>query len=542
MQLPACWCGILDRQSNATRMKFFACSLLLLLTGWLTPIHTQDMQFGFPVRRQVANGTLEGDYSTRTGIQTYLGIPFAAPPIGDLRWKAPQAASDWEGVRSARDFGPRPVQKYVYDDMRFRSPRVSEDCLYLNVWTPAKEQERGLPVLVYFYGGGFTAGAGDEGRYDGERLAQEGVVVVTPNYRLNVFGFLAHPELSAENTYGGSGNYGLMDQAAAIRWVHDNIAAFGGDPTRITIAGESAGSMSVSLQMASPLSRDLLAGAVGQSGAALNPQRPVTPLAEAEAWGSAFVSQAGYASIVDLRRASTQAIYEALEASKGDVLRPVVDGRFITEDPLVTYQEAKQAQIPLLVGWTSTERPWGPFPETAADYRKMVADQFPDNTDAVLKFYPSDTPTRSAIELASDIWIVLGTWNWADLQRQYSDTPVYRYRFDEIRPPLKGQKNPTQLPGAAHATDIEYFLGNLDVSDQYDWKEKDHAAAKTMVSYLANFVKTGNPNGENLPEWPALQEGDTPEVMILKADSKAESFGAEPRYRYLSKLFREARR
>ena len=502
----------------------------------------QEINFGFPVQTQVANGTLEGEYSTRTGVQSYLGIPFAAPPVDELRWQPPQPADDWEGVRMAKEFGPRPVQRYVYTDMRFRSPSVSEDCLYLNVWTPAKEGEKGLPVLVYFYGGGFQAGSGDERRYDGETLAEEGVVVVTPNYRLNIFGFLAHPELSAESGYGGSGNYGLMDQAAAIQWVHDNIEAFGGDPERITIAGESAGSMSVSAQTVSPLSRDLLAGAVGESGSVVNPQRPVTPLADGEAWGQKFMDANNFASLADLRAASTHRIYEAF--NNGELGSPpvVVDGRFFTEDPTETFRNGDQAQVPLLVGWTSTERPWGRFPETAADFRKQVAEQFPDNTDEVLQYYSADSPTRSAIELASDTWIVLGTWNWADLHRRNSDQPVYRYRFDRIRPPLKGQENPMEMPGAAHATDIEYFLNSLDVSDGYDWQEADRKTANTMLGYLANFVKTGNPNGDGLPEWPALGEGDLPEVMILDADSEAKPFEAEPRYRYMSKMYTEMRR
>ncbi len=523
-------------------MKTISYPLLLLLLGWATGVSAQDIQFGFPVRTEVSNGVLEGDYSTRTGIQSYLGVPFAAPPVGELRWKAPQAAKNWDGVRSAHDFGPRPVQKYVYDDMRFRSPSVSEDCLYLNVWTPAKEDEKGFPVLVYFYGGGFTAGSGDEGRYDGERLAQEGVVVVTPNYRLNVFGFLAHPELSAESGYGGSGNYGLMDQAAAIQWVHDNIAAFGGDPERITIAGESAGSMAVSLQMVSPLSRDLIAGAVGESGGAVNPERPLAPLSEGEAWGTQFVKNAGYGSFGEFRKASTQAVYEAHNASSGGGLRPVVDGKFITEEPTVTFRSGRQAQVPLLVGWTSTERPWGDFPDSREAYRQQVKEQYPDKAEELLQYYPAESPRSSAIALASDTWIVLGTWNWANLHRKNSDQPVYRYRFDKVRPALKGETRTKEPAGAGHATDIEYFLDNLRVSDQYQWQEGDHAAAKTMVTYLGNFVKTGDPNGDNLPEWPKLSEEETPEVMILNAQSKAEPFAAEPRYRYLLKMYEEARR
>ncbi|THH41488.1 carboxylesterase/lipase family protein [Neolewinella litorea] len=517
--------------------------LLLLLAAVLcTGARAQDLKFGFAVQTEVANGKLEGNYSTRTGVQSYLGIPFAAPPVGELRWQPPQPAEDWEGVRMTKTFGPRPVQRYIYDDMRFRSPEVSEDCLYLNVWTPAKRDQQGLPVLVYFYGGGFSAGAGDERRYDGERLAQEGVVVVTPNYRLNIFGFLAHPELTAESDYGGSGNYGLMDQAAAIQWVRDNIAAFGGDPERITIAGESAGSMSVSLQMVSPLSRDLLAGAVGQSGGAVNPQRPVPPLAEGEAWGSQFLKSAGYSSIAELRSASTRDIYEAYNS--GDMGSPpiVVDGRFITEEPTVTFTNERQAQVPLMVGWTSTERPWGRFPDSPEAYRKMLSEQYSDHATELLEHYPDNTPTRSAIELASDTWIVLGTWNWADLHRRNSEAPVFRYRFDQIRPPLKGETREQEPPGAAHATDIEYLLNSLDVSDGYAWGADDRQAATTMVRFLANFIKTGNPNGDDLPEWPALEDGEKPQVMILDADSRAEPFEAEPRYRFLKKMYGEARR
>ncbi|MBB4077894.1 para-nitrobenzyl esterase [Lewinella aquimaris] len=502
----------------------------------------QEINFGFAVQTEVSNGILEGNYSTRTGVQHYLGIPFAAPPVGELRWQPPQQAADWQGVRMAKEFGPRPVQQYVYDDMRFRSPSVSEDCLYLNVWTPARKDETGLPVLIYFYGGGFTAGSGDEGRYDGERLAREGVVVITPNYRLGVFGLLAHPELSAESEYGGSGNYGLMDQAAAIAWVKKNIAAFGGDPERITIAGESAGSMSVSLQMVSPLSRDLLAGAVGQSGGAVNPQRPIPPLEEGEAWGEKFVEATGYGSIAELRQASTRELYETYTAGQLGSPPIVIDGHFITEDPTVTFRNGNQAQVPLLVGWTSTERPWGNFPDSPVAFQEMVKEQFPEQSEEILHHYSPETPRRSAIELASDTWIVLGTWQWANLQRQYSDQPVYRYRFDRIRPPLRGEQREQEPDGAAHATDIEYFLDNLSLSDQYAWEEEDRKTASTMLSYLANFVKRGDPNGEGLPQWPRLGEGETPEVMLLNTESEAKAFLAEPRYRYLLQMYEGARR
>src|SRR5436305_1282535 len=231
-----------------------------------------------PDRVKTANGIVEGMGQQPSGVRIFRGIPFAQPPVGDLRWKPPQSPKNWEGVRQAIQFGPRCMQHPVFGDMNFRSNGMSEDCLYLNVWTPAKKGNERLPVLVYFYGGGFIAGDGSEPRYDGESLARRGIVVVTLNYRLGVFGFLAHPELSREASYNGSGNYGLLDQMAGLRWVHENIAAFGGDPHRVTIGGESAGSVSVSALMVSPLSRGLIAGAIGESGSILG-TLPAQPLA-----------------------------------------------------------------------------------------------------------------------------------------------------------------------------------------------------------------------------------------------------------------------
>lgn len=234
----------------------------------------------FAVQATVENGIIEGLYDTKSGLQLYFGVPFAKPPIGNLRWKAPEPADNWKGVLSTKDFGARPVQGIVFGDMNSRSDGLSEDCLYLNVWTPAKRTTKGLPVLVYFYGGGFVAGDASEPRYDGANMAKKGIVVVTVNYRLGIFGFFAHPELSQEAAYKGSGNYGLLDQQAGLKWVQKNIAAFGGDLKRVTIAGESAGSISVSGQMASPLSKDLIAGAIGESGAGINPTLSPVPLAE----------------------------------------------------------------------------------------------------------------------------------------------------------------------------------------------------------------------------------------------------------------------
>src|ERR1700761_2745809 len=235
---------------------------------------------------KTANGTLEGTVDS-AGIRSFKGIPYAQPPVGNLRWKEPQPAKNWDGVRKADHFGANAMQKNVFGDMNFRSSGMSEDCLYLNVWTPAKSAKEKLPVLVYFYGGGFVAGDGSESRYDGESLAQRGIVTVTINYRLGIFAFFTHPDLTSESPHHASGNYGLLDQNAAIVWVKQNIAAFGGDPNHITIAGESAGSFSVCAQMLSPLSRNLIAGAIGESGGFSK----VSSLAEGEKNGVVFAAK-----------------------------------------------------------------------------------------------------------------------------------------------------------------------------------------------------------------------------------------------------------
>src|SRR5947208_987865 len=244
-------------------------------------------------RVKIPNGTLEGAGPQASGVREFKGIPFAEPPVGELRWSAPKPVKNWTGVRQATQFGPRCMQQPLFGDMNFRSNGMGEDCLYLNVWTPAKSANERLPVLVYFFGGGFLAGDGSEPRYDGESMARKGIVALTVNYRLGVFGFLAHPELTKESPHHSSGNYTLLDQHAALLWVRANIAAFGGDPKKVTIAGESAGSIAVSAQMASPLSRELIAGAIGESGAMINPTIPPVPLAEAERAGNAFGAVVG---------------------------------------------------------------------------------------------------------------------------------------------------------------------------------------------------------------------------------------------------------
>jgi para-nitrobenzyl esterase len=516
------------------------------------------------VQTKIENGTIEGFHDAEKGLNLFLGIPFAKPPVDELRWKAPQPADDWSEVLETKSFGPSPVQANVFGDMKFRSPSNSEDCLYLNVWAPADENAEELPVLVYFYGGGFVAGGGSEPRYDGASMAQKGMVAVTVNYRLNIFGFLAHPELSEESPYGASGNYGLLDQHQALKWVQENITAFGGDPNQVTIAGESAGSISVSAQMASPLSKSLIAGAIGESGAAIHPTLAPVPLSEAEQTGKEFAEKAGYHSLAELRAASTDEIFGAYNESKRFGFPSVIDGYFLPKTLPEIFQAGEQAQVPLLLGWNSAEIPGMAFmqgePYTEESYIKKVKEVYPNDYEEVLKLYPHGSEKEiemSATALASDRFISYSTWKWFDLHRKNSDQSVYRYLYSRIRPPLKdetlasglaggtvkkedaAEKAPQPI-GAVHAAEIPYAMGNLDLTDEYAWTEEDYQVSETMQGYFANFIMTGDPNGEGLPEWPAAEANDaTPPVMVIDVESEAVNAEDDGRYLFLDKSYQE---
>lgn len=521
--------------------KYLLPFVVLLFSA---PIFAQQQNNFLAIQAKTTNGIIEGNYDTKTGMQFYFGIPFAKPPVGDLRWKAPQPLDNWKGVKITKKFGPRPVQADVFGDMKSRSDGLSEDCLYLNVWTPAKRNTKDLPVLVYFYGGGFVAGDASEPRYDGESMAKKGMVVVTANYRLNIFGFLALPELSKESPYKASGNYGMLDQVAALKWVHENIGAFGGDPKKVTIAGESAGSISVSLLMASPLSKDLIAGAIGESGAAIKPTLPPVPLAEAEKTGLDFAKKAGYPTLAELRKLSTREVYEIYNESKRFGFPLVIDGYFLPATLPEIFNAKKQAKIPLLVGWNSAEIPGMAFMQgqayTEANFIEKVKKAYPKDYEKVLKLYPHSSEKeveQSATDLASENFITYSTWKWFDLQRKNSSAPVYRYLFSRIRPPLvdknatSGLAGGTQkkndqnkmppLIGAPHASEIEYCMGNLYLVDDYAWTEDDYKVSKTMQDFFANFIINGNPNGAKLPQWNAAKPDDaSPDVMNINVESK----------------------
>ena len=513
-------------------------------------------------RVKTANGVLEGAGRQRSGVRAFKGVPFAAPPVGDRRWKEPQPVPNWQGARRADRFGPRCMQAPVFGDMNFRSDGMSEDCLYLNVWTPAASGKGRLPVLVYFYGGGFVAGDGSEPRYDGESMAAKGIVSVTVNYRLGVFGFMAHPELTKESPHKASGNYALLDQTAALRWVRENIAAFGGDPKRVTIAGESAGSVSVSAQMISPLSKDLIVGAIGESGSILGTLPPV-PLARAEEEGVKFASGLGASSLAALRAMSTQQIFEA--ATKGGTASigrfPItIDGYFFPEAPAATLAAGRQARVPLLIGWNSEEMPAvallrgrEPTPE---NYEKTVREQLGARADEALKLYPASTREevmQAATDLAGDRFIGYSTWKWADLHGKTGGSPIYRYFYARPRPAMRpelgnaapglaggvvrGQNTGAMaMPparGAAHSAEIEYALGNLSTNKVYAWTPDDYKVSKVMQEYFANFIKKGDPNGPGLPRWPAANRGSSVQIMRIDVESRAEAEKHRARYLFL---------
>ncbi|WP_404538949.1 carboxylesterase/lipase family protein [Dyella agri] len=461
----------------------------------------------------VDSGTLSGIHDAQTGLDEFKGIPYAAPPVGALRWKPPQPAAAWNGARSAEHFGPRCMQRPLFGDMVFRSAGMSEDCLYLNVWKPAHATAGKLPVLVYFYGGGFLGGDGSEPRYDGASLARHGIVTVTVNYRLDVFGFLAMPALTGESPAHASGNYGLLDQVAALRWVQRNIAAFGGDPAQVTIGGESAGAMSVSALMASPLSKGLMQRAIGESGAVLGNLKP-GPLVLAEQQGQAYMQHVGAHSLTELRAMKADVLLKACGDKGVPEFGPILDGYFLPRPPEAIYAAGAQAHIPLLLGSNSQEGYYpyllGKQAPTPANYRAAVQRVFGTHADEALKLYPGGDEAEvktSGTALEGDQFIAFATRRWMDWQRKTGKAPVYYYYFDQPRPAKRdGSAGPDA--GAVHSGEIEYALGDLAGNRVYAWTATDQRVSVVMEGYWANFIKTGDPNGAGLPHWPAAADKD----------------------------------
>ena len=492
-------------------------------------------------RVRVANGELEGSVSHDSKIRIFRGIPYAAPPVGHLRWQEPQPMTNWSGVRSAAAFGARCMQGRIYSDMVFRDNGPSEDCLSLNVWTPAAANH--LPVMVWIYGGGFSAGASSEPRQDGEHLAHHGVVVVSLNYRLGIFGFFSHPALSKESGHNASGNYGLLDQVAALVWVQQNIAAFGGDPEQVTIFGESAGSFSVSALMASPLTTGLFNKAIGESGAFFSATSSASSLAKSQAADQKFADSIGCESLAALRAKPAAQLLAAALQQKDLRFRPNIDGYFLPEDVYSIYAAGKQKHVPLLAGWNADEGGYrsifGKEAPTASNYVTRLRVLFGDKADALLKLYPGATDQeakRSAQDLAGDQFIAYSTWKWIEMQSKTGDAPVYRYRFEDAPPaPVHEKDADSSSRGAYHSSEIEFVFGTL-ASKDLPWRPGDQNLSEMMSLYWSNFAKAGNPNGSDLPEWPAYTREKSFPVMHLNVEPHPAPDAMRARYELLDSL------
>jgi para-nitrobenzyl esterase len=490
-------------------------------------------------------GDVEGALTADGKVRAFKGIPFAAPPVGELRWKEPQPVAKWKGVRAAKEFGNRCVQSDAYPDMVFHDPGPSEDCLTLNVWTPADAKPGSLPVMVWIYGGGFVSGSTSEARQDGQFLAHRNVVIVSMNYRMGIFGFMVHPELTAESPHHASGNYGLMDQAAAIAWVKKNIKEFGGDPANITIFGESAGSFSVSAQMASPLSKDLISKAIGESGGAFNSKAlNFAPREQREKRDADFAQTAfGTSKLADLRKLSADDLVKAATAKTTPPpprFGPDVDGYFLPDSVPSIYAAGKQAHVPLLAGWNADEMRaavvMAKTKPTVASFTEQAQKEFGADADKFLKLYPATTDEEavaSASDYAGDRFIAYSTWKWIEAQVETGKAPVYRYRFDLGSP---GDKYHQAAMGAFHSDEIEYVFGTLDSRAEAVWRPEDRKLSDQMGQFWTNFARTGDPNGGDLPKWPTYGPTEW-QVMHLDANSEAKPDANRPRYLFLDSVW-----
>ncbi|MCU1247707.1 MAG: pnbA2 [Edaphobacter sp.] len=521
-----------------------AAPSLLLLFFPITPAraaHPVD-----PLQIKTDKGIVEGTLTNNDQVRAFKGIPFAAPPVGNLRWQPPQPAAKWKGIRPAKDFGSHCIQSSGYPDMIFHDPGPSEDCLTLNVWTPANAKPASLPVMVWIYGGGFVSGGTSESRQDGQFLAHRNVVVVSMNYRLGIFGFFALPELTAESPNHASGNYGLLDQTAALAWVKNNIAAFGGDPSNVTIFGESAGSISVSAQMASPLARGLFAKAIGESGGALYGSGPATPSREFVEQRNLAFGQAvfGNANLADLRKLSADNILKAATAKivpPPPRFGPDIDGYFLPDSVPSIYAAGKQAHIPLLAGWNADESRgqviMAKTKPTAATFAATAQADFGNNAPKFLSLYPATTDAEalvSAGDYASDRFIDYSTWRWLEAHATTGNAPVYRYRLDLGSP---GDKNHKAILGAFHSDDIEYVFGTLDSRPDAIWRPEDRRLSEQIGAFWTNFARTGDPNGPDLPHWPTYNAADQWQVMHLDANSEAKPDTQRDRYLFLDSIW-----
>ncbi|MCV9387366.1 carboxylesterase/lipase family protein [Reichenbachiella ulvae] len=500
-------------------------ALLIIISVIIFSCSEQDPSI-VEVEGGVLKGTVEGD------LRVFKGIPFAQPPVGDLRWKAPQPPEKWDGIRQAVEYAPSPIQGGNPPSGK------SEDCLYLNVWTRAQSNQDKLPVMVWIYGGGFGAGTTADPVCSGVELTKEGVVVVAIAYRVGILGFLAHPVLSAESPNGVSGNYGIQDQIAGLQWVQNNIEAFGGDPKNVTIFGESAGGISVSMLCASPLAEGLFHRAISQSGGSFGPTRATTypgenmkTLEMAHADGKAYVKRAGGNSIEELRQIPA----DSLPGGRG---WPIVDGHVIPDVQHKLYEKGKYNDVPVMIGYNSDEGASFTWSRSPEDFVKGIERRYGKFADTLLSVYPmgENKITRTARDLNRDAAFGWQTWVWAELQSQTGKSPVYYYYFDQH--PEYPEDSPKYGYGSPHGQEVAYAFGTLDeIEKPNDFIQVDSALSETMVSYWTNFSKYGDPNGENLPQWSAYTHSN-PKVMYLDADPHMGTVPSEESMMVLDSYFK----
>ncbi len=465
----------------------------------------------------IETGLISGTQSSDKSISIFKGIPFAAPPVGDLRWKAPQRAQPWQGVKKCIAFGASPMQAkpaaFSMWSEEFLIPKepISEDCLYLNVWTGPKSNKEKRPVLVWIYGGGFTSGGSAVPIYDGEAFAKKGIVFVSINYRVGVFGFFAHPELTKESPNKASGNYGLMDQVAALQWVQKNIAAFGGDPANVTIAGQSAGSMCVNCLIATPLAKGLFTKAIAESGA--NFLRGYSTLQQAEQDGIKLAEKLNANTIAELRSLPADQLFQKAQGQRG----PIIDGYVLPQTIAEIFAAGKQNDVALLTGWNQDEGLlFGPV-KNAADYRKEAAQRYAADSANFLKYYPASTDAEAAasqLNVSRDMIFGAQNYTWANVASQQGQK-VYVYRFTR-KVPATGEY---VKYGAFHTGEVPYAYDNLKFVNR-PWESEDHKLAAVMSSFWVNFITNGNPNGKGLPAWPSYTINDK-KIMELGITQKA---------------------
>lgn len=493
-----------------------------------------------PVRTQ--QGLLEGVPGRDGSITVFRGVPYAAPPVGEMRWRAPKPPAAWEGVRKAEKFSPACIQNIVHERKPWTREfmahdTVSEDCLYLNIWTPARKAKAKLPVFVYIHGGGFNEGSGSVPVYDGEGLAKKGVVMVTINYRLSVFGFFAHPELTEESGRGAAGNYGLLDCLAALEWIRDNIAAFGGDPGRVTVAGQSAGSMAVHALVASPLAKGLLHRAIAESGGSAVGGVSRTR-AEAEQAGVQFAQQRGAASLAALRAMTPGQLMAPVAGVPGVRFGVVIDGALLPAPIDEIVAQGKQSDVPFIAGGNADEGGAVPNPTISLEaFRSAAEKRFGEDAAEFLKLYPAATDQEAgqANNAASRDQQRMSLYRWTEARAKTSKAKLYTYFWNHVMPGPEAAKY-----GAFHTSEVPYALNTLSMSER-PFTAADHRIADTMSSYWANFAKKGNPNGKGLPRWPAVAERPETTMQIGDETQVISTVGEAARREFWRRYFARPR-